>query len=81
VVEAAQWADVHGKSLAHGPGTVVASNIRMSSTTKRHAKAARRRKTKRDAPRPQTIGELESVTIDDLNERAERARRKGLSGE
>ena len=53
----------------------------MSSTTKRHAKAARRRKTRRDAPRPQTIGELESVTIDDLNDRAERARRKGQSGE
>jgi hypothetical protein len=54
----------------------------MPTTIEHEEQVARNeKKRKKNEPRPPDDAELEPVTIDDLNERTERARREGGSGE
>jgi hypothetical protein len=54
----------------------------MPTTIEHDEEVARNEKKKKSQPPPPPAdAELEPVTIDDLNERTERARREGGSGE
>jgi hypothetical protein len=53
----------------------------MPTTIEHDEEVARNEKKKKKPQPPPADAELEPVTIDDLNERTERARREGGSGE
>ena len=78
-------ADIHGKSLAQRPGTLVASKYgegaTMPTTIEKTEEDLERERKKKEKTQDPTADELEPVSPEDLDERAERARREGGSGE